>query len=177
MNPQPNILQIKHCRYCTKPFTTKANNNVFCSMRCRIDHDTERRGEDDCWFWYGHKDKDGYGRFHWHGKDIGAHVAAWQCEYGPVPTGLCVLHMCDHPSCVNPTHLWVGTVGDNNSDRHLKGRTKRKKGRPVLNLNTGERFESLSAAGRAYNVITTSIFNAANGRSRTSAGQRWQYAG
>lgn len=31
-------------------------------------------------------------------------------------------HKCDYPPCINPEHLWVGTVSDNTQDRIKKGR-------------------------------------------------------
>lgn len=65
----------------------------------------------------------GYGRYMRGGVTKLAHVWAWEDAHGPVPEGLCVLHRCDNPPCVNVNHLFLGTQGDNNRDRHAKGRS------------------------------------------------------
>lgn len=51
---------------------------------------------------------------------------AWELENGPIPTGAHVLHACDEPLCVRPSHLWLGTNDDNIVDRMEKGRSSRK---------------------------------------------------
>lgn len=33
-----------------------------------------------------------------------------------------LLHSCDNRRCINPHHLKPGSLGENNTDRHLKGR-------------------------------------------------------
>jgi len=76
-----------------------------------------------CWLWSGKVDRSGYGSLWVRGGKVQAHRFSWFLAKGPVPSGLCVLHSCDFPACVNPAHLFLGTRGDNNRDRARKGRS------------------------------------------------------
>ncbi len=75
-----------------------------------------------CVEWDGPRNKGGYGwelvgRRKWL-----AHRLAWIDANGrPIPEGMVVCHHCDNPPCVNPEHLFLGTLRDNNQDRHAKG--------------------------------------------------------
>lgn len=40
--------------------------------------------------------------------------------------GLAVLHECDTPRCIEPSHLRLGTWADNNRDRAAKGRSAKR---------------------------------------------------
>ena len=80
-----------------------------------------------CWTWVGNLAAKGYGKIRTAGRGsawLYAHRASWQLHNGPIPNGLCVLHRCDNPPCVNPEHLWLGTWADNNRDMALKGRAR-----------------------------------------------------
>ncbi len=80
----------------------------------------ERRVQrtESCWLWCGNKAAYGYGYFCLdHTTRIKAHRAAWQFAHGQlVPYGKWILHRCSARLCVNPDHLYVGTVLDNNRD-------------------------------------------------------------
>lgn len=51
-----------------------------------------------------------------------AHRIAWEMKNGPIPPGLFGCHKCDTPSCVNPDHLFLGTIQENFDDMRQKGR-------------------------------------------------------
>jgi len=75
-----------------------------------------------CWVWTAVKVRTGYGQIKVGSKMILAHRAAWTIENGSIPSGLCILHRCDQPSCVRASHLFTGTHQNNMDDMAAKGR-------------------------------------------------------
>lgn len=139
------------------PDKNHGDNPKFCSWDCynqaRIKPPSERflkyiRKTDNCWLWTGHKDKCGYGRLSILGnKVILAHRLAYQLQFGAISVGLYVCHHCDNPSCVNPSHLFLGTQLENMQDMKRKLRLGKRAGprtvnpeaanHPTLILDTG----------------------------------------
>lgn len=79
-----------------------------------------------CWLWTAGKNKKGYGTFSLATrKKVLAHRWSYRRFRGKIPPGICVLHECDVPACVRPTHLFLGTLLDNNEDMRKKGRVAR----------------------------------------------------
>lgn len=97
---------------------------IDTKARARFESRVERRGPDECWPWHGSKaSKDGRGTISINGKNMVAPRLSWALANGKMPPAdMLVCHSCDNPNCVNPAHLWLGTVSDNARDASAKKR-------------------------------------------------------
>jgi hypothetical protein len=131
-----------------------------------------------CWLWEGPVNAHGYGRLSAGGKSWTAHRASYEIHKGPIHSGLWVLHTCDQPGCVNPDHLYLGTVVENVRDMMQRGRhvrwngTRRGTGNPKSRL-TPEQVQEIRClppgltrrqAGRLYGVSHATIIDIIKGR-------------
>jgi plasmid maintenance system antidote protein VapI len=75
-----------------------------------------------CWLWMGNRNDLGYGIMCVLYKATRAHRISWKINRGAIPAGKKVLHRCDNPPCVRPSHLFIGTQADNAQDMWNKKR-------------------------------------------------------
>ncbi len=100
--------------------------------------------------WCGTSNRGGYGKISVNGKVVQTHRAVWELEYGPIPAGVNVLHLCNNPPCIDPRHLYLGTEFDNMQDvlragnHHYTNMTQCPQGHPYdrdnTNLYRGRRY-------------------------------------
>lgn len=83
-----------------------------------------RPAENGCIEWLAGKNANGYGVVHLWPKSYLAHRISWMVVRGAIAEGLCVLHGCDNPACINADHLFLGTHQDNMDDMWAKGRAR-----------------------------------------------------
>lgn len=107
-----------------------------------------------CWLWVGSTNIHGYGKILVRKKQLGAHRYSWMLHNGDIPKGLCVLHRCDNPTCVNPDHLFLGTRKENMMDMVNKGRNVPTRGESSgMAKLTEDQVLSIRNDSRPYNQI------------------------
>lgn len=91
------------------------------------------KNPNQCWEWTALKDNKGYGLLRVKDKNIYAHRISAYLANMPIENKF-VCHHCDNPSCVNPNHLFVGTLQDNVKDMIIKNRQAYNESHGMTNL-------------------------------------------
>lgn len=138
-----------------------------------------------CWIWTASTGSGGYGQIgRWKECDppVGAHVASWILNRGPVPYGVCVLHKCDNPICVNPDHLFLGSMSDNTADMMRKGRhvigvrhRHEKNHNSKLNWDKVAEIRRLRSCGNSYRKIAEKMGVSQSLARQVGAGIIWNH--
>lgn len=77
------------------------------------------RKTETCWVWTGGCDAHGYGQIGIDQKVVYVHRLAYELMVGKIPSGHQIDHICRNIICVNPGHLRLATIKQN--QEHLKG--------------------------------------------------------
>jgi hypothetical protein len=119
-----------------------------------------------CWLWTGTITGMGYGTIRVRGRYVFVHRYAWELGHRKLSRWECVLHRCDNPRCIRPSHLWVGTQAENQDDKVGKFRQAvgEKNGRHKLTeeqvieirrrLRRGDRVVDLASE---FNITRSSV--------------------
>ena len=86
----------------------------------------DKREPDECWLWMGSRNSNDYGRFNFSGLKVGAHrMSLMMAISRQMSSEEFACHHCDNPPCVNPAHLYVGSIQTNIRDMSERDRFHR----------------------------------------------------
>lgn len=141
----------------------------------------QKGNPDECWEWIGARETAGYGFMFLQSKPprwLKAHRFSYEIHYGPIPEGLFVCHTCDNPPCVNPAHLWVGTLAENTADMVKKGRSPNNAGennpRSKITWEQRDAIELLVKSGRSQTEVAKMYGIAQANVSAIILGKHWR---
>lgn len=167
--PSRYNIEFRLCKQCDVYFEVKCSNTKkFCSRACvasyklrpeitaaRFWSKVDRSGE--CWIWISGKDLYGYGRFTVARRSFTAHRFAWELCNGHIEdSNIYVCHNCpggDNPSCVRPSHMFLGTASMNASDASVKGRIHQGENHSNAKITEAQALEIVNAMSIPTTVL------------------------
>lgn len=156
-----------------------ASEHLVASAKRRLSARVKRVG--DCLMWQGCRGSRGYG---WMavGKTNreATHRISWAiANNAQPPRGMHVMHSCDNPSCVNPSHLSLGTAKDNQRDCWLKGRKNPLRGSRHASSRYSEsqiiQAAAFFAAGFTYAQVAEKVSVNRQTLMKILQGRRWPH--
>lgn len=146
-------------------------------MVLRFPQNFTKGKNDDCWPWTGWFNSNGYGQIKDGNKALLAHRVSYALHVGDIPPGMCVIHRCDNPACVNPNHLRLGSKVENNLDKVVRDRCSKgeeTKNNKVLShqiteiRNRRAAGETLASIGKSFGLGTSQVW-------RISRNESWAH--
>lgn len=120
----------------------------------------------NCWHCTSHPPRDrGYYALWDNGKPVKMHRYVFERTFGPIPKDMKVLHTCDNNLCINPEHLFLGTMQDNSDDMKRKHRSPKMHGENAPNhrlttrqaLAIRESMEDQGILAKRYKVSKVTV--------------------
>jgi len=153
------IYELKNCSGVNrKPITYEIDDETGC-WECGS-HYINKAGYPKCWY---------------SGTSMRVHRAVFISHFNiaNLPARWVVRHTCDNRSCINPVHLLIGTIADNNRDMMERGRHTAAKGskhgsnklteRQVLEIKNNN-IKDCAELGRIYNITRQHISEIRRGK-------------
>jgi len=127
-----------------------------------------------CHVWTGVPSHNGYGRIGINYKDYLAHRLSYELQVGPIPEGLFVCHTCDNRLCINPQHLFLGTLQDNHADMVSKGRQQKGESHYRAML-TADAVKEIRCCGKPDKEMAHMLGVSKSAIKRVRSGKVWRH--
>lgn len=157
------------------------------SLRQRFEQKFTKGSDSECWIWNAARSDNGYGKIRVSIVDefgmlkhfgCYAHRVSYELYVAKIEDGKHVLHTCDNPPCVNPSHLFIGTNTDNILDRMNKGRSTLGSRNKMSKLteDSVRRIRAMYAAGgMTYQLLADEFGVGAAAILKIIRRQRWKH--
>lgn len=116
-NKMPSNIASKNHHLCSRACSAEFQSKVF---KKAIEYTVDENG---CHICTSHgTNTSGYPQIRHKGRKMLLDRYLYSLKHGEIPKGMCLLHSCDNPSCINVEHLTLGTHKENMRDMADKGR-------------------------------------------------------
>lgn len=166
--------------YCSthyKRFMKYGDANIKQERENKLDYDVKPNGCFEC---TSHRvNSQGYFFIGRKGKKKQMHRFIYEEMFGEIPENMVVRHKCDNQRCINPEHLEIGTIADNNRDRDERGRSRpsrgSKNGFAKLKESEVSVIKELFRKGKSVNELTTMFNIGPSTLYYIKRGERWKH--
>lgn len=101
-----------------------------------------------------------------------AHRLVWKFVNGEIPDGKIIMHKCDVPSCINPSHLCLGTHAENAADKVAKMRQTKGEKSPAAKL-TEEMVRDIRTDRRSHSAVAAAFGVSKSAIQHVRSGYAW----
>ena len=109
---------------------------------------------ESCWVWDAALQTAGYGQIWLDGATHTAHKVAWVWEYGSVPEGMQLDHLCRNRRCVRPAHLEPVTSRENS---HRSPLTQNSINAAKTHCKNGHEFDTVKNGKRGCSICSAAF--------------------
>ena len=178
LNPKCRKIVVRGTHYCANGCEPSGHGRLTLGDLLARASEPNARG---CRIWAGSILKStGYGRLKFDSRSYRAHRLSWElANERQVPDGMVVMHACDTPACIEPSHLTIGTVADNNRDMFEKRRHARGEQHGVAKLTQADvaKLRAIYRRGITRQVDLAAQFGISQTHvSRLIRGEYWKEA-